>query len=161
MAHRYKVHHGHHDHRRCNPLGFNKASLETAAWGVAGGIGSLAFPTMVMPSQNSSFMGYALNAATALGLKFVGDMISPNAGDGLFIGGLVATGLRIAKDNLSSIPGLSGLGAYWTSYLPNLPVSSNPYGQMPNPQPQVVATAGGGKAMSGSGRFNGGRFRRS
>src|SRR5690348_10049690 len=154
MAHRYRVHHRRHHHRRHrNPFGFNRASLETALWGVGGGIGSLAIPTMVLPAQNTGLMGYALNAASAAALKFVGDMVSDKAGEGLFIGGLVATGLRIVKDNLHSIPGLSGLGAYWQSYLPNLPAQSNPYGQMPNPNPPaVVATAGGAKAMSG-GRF--------
>ena len=162
MAHRYVVHSGHHHHRHSNPIGINKGNLSLAAWGVAGGVGARALPALVLPSQNSGFMGYALNFASAIALGFAGHMVDGMAGEGLLIGGLVATGLRIVTDNFGSkIPGLS---AYWDSYLPNLPAQSNPYGQMPNPAAAAVAAAAAAapaahKGMSG-GRFTGGRFRR-
>lgn len=154
MAHRYHV----HRHRR-NPLGLNRDSFVFAAWGTAGAVGARALPAVFLSAQNTGPMGYLLNAAAALALKFAGDYITPKAGDGMLIGGLVSTGLRIVSDNFGSqIPGLS---AYWPSYLPTFPAQSNPYGQMPNPQPAVIAAAAGGKGggMSGS-RFTGGRFRR-
>jgi hypothetical protein len=158
MAHRYRVKHRHHHHRRGNPLGINGGVIKDAIWGVGGGIGALALPAAFLPSQNSGAIGYLLNIGSAVALKFVVDMVDKGSSDAVLKGGLVATGLRIAKDNASMIPGLSGLGAYWTSYLPNLPTQSNPYGQMPNPAPQIAAPAAGAKAMSGS-RF-GSRFRR-
>jgi hypothetical protein len=155
------VHHGHQRHRHHNPLGINKGNIALAAWGVAGGVGARALPAVIMPTQNTGVMGYVLNLASALALGFAGRMMDEMAGEGLLIGGLVSTGLRIVSDNFGSqIP---GLGAYWTSYLPNLPAQSNPYGQMPDPGAVAAAAAAAAmpakKGMSG-GRFTGGRFRR-
>jgi hypothetical protein len=157
MAHR-KHHHRYH-RRRSNPFGVDKNSVMLAAWGVAGGVGAQALPAIILPAQNTGFMGYGLNIISAIALKMLGDgMLGKNAGDGMLTGGLIATGLRIVKDQFgASIP---GLGAYWQSYLPNFPAASNPYGQMTNPSPAVVAAAAagsGGKGMSGS-RFQRSRF---
>lgn len=142
-------HHRRHSHRRRNPLGFDKSTLTGAAFGVAGAVGSLALPAMVLPSQNTGAVGYLLNAGAAFAMKVAGDMLlGKSAGDELFAGGLVGVGLRIIKDNFAGIPGLS---AYWSSYLPNFPAASNPYGQMANPMPAALpAAAGSGKAMAGS-----------
>lgn len=151
-------HHKRHHYRRRNPLGIDKNSVMIAAWGVAGGVGAQALPAIIMPSSNTGFMGYGLNIISAVALKLLGDAaLGKNAGDGMLTGGLIATGLRIVKDYAgSSIP---GLGAYWQSYLPNFPAASNPYGQMGNPQPPMVAAAASGKGMSGS-RFGRSRFGR-
>jgi hypothetical protein len=154
MAHR---HHHHKHHRRRNPFGVDRASITLAAWGVAGGVGAQALPAIILPAQNTGFMGYGLNLISAIALKMVGDaVLGKNAGDGMLTGGLIATGLRIVKDQFGAqIP---GLGAYWTSYLPNFPAASNPYGQMANPMPPTLpAAASGGKGMSGS-RFARSRF---
>jgi hypothetical protein len=157
MAHRkYRVHH----HRRRNPLGVDQATIGLAAWGTVGAVAALAAPAMIMPSNNTGIMGYGMNLLSAVALKFVGDAtIGKSAGDGMLIGGLISTGLRIVRDNIGSkIPGLS---AYWPSVFP-IPTVSNPYGQTltsPYPAPALPAAASGGKAMSG-GRFAGGRFRR-
>lgn len=141
----------HRRRRHRNPLGVGRDEIMLALSGVGGGIGALALPAIVLPSSNNGAMGYAMNLAAAFGLKIVGDMVSKNVGDGAFVGGLVATGLRIAKDNFgSSIP---GLGAYWPSYFP-VPTVSNPYGQTlasPYPAPMIAAPAKQG--MSGSARF--------
>lgn len=160
MAHRYIVRHGHHRHR--NPLGINAATIGFAAWGVAGGVGARALPAMVMSAQNTGIVGYLLNAAAAVALGFVGRYISPMAGEGMLMGGLVSTGLRVVNDQLGSkIP---GMGAYWTSYLPALPANSNPYGQMPDPAQVAAAQAAAAAPRSAGGmsggRFTGGRFRR-
>lgn len=153
MAHRH--HHHKHHYRRRNPFGVDRSSITLAAWGVAGGIGAQALPAIVLPAQNTGFMGYGLNLISAIALKMAGDAtMGKNAGDGMLMGGLIATGLRIVKDNFgASIP---GLGAYWQSYLPNFPAASNPYGQMANPMPPAALPAAG-KGMSGS-RFPRSRF---
>lgn len=142
-------HHKHHyrKHKR-NPFGIGKDELTLAATGVAGGVGALALPAIVLPSQNTGAIGYVLNAVTAVALKFVGDMVSKNVGTGLLVGGLVGTGLRIVKDNIPSIP----MGAYWPSYFA-VPTVSNSIGQVlqsPYPQPALPAPA---KGMAG-GRFS-------
>lgn len=165
MAHKYVVHSGHHSHHHHhNPIGINKGNLSLAAWGVVGAVGARVLPAVALPSQNSGFMGYVLNGVSAIALGFAGHMVDEMAGEGLLIGGLVATGLRIVTDQLGSkIPGLS---AYWSSYLPNLPATSDPYGRMPDPAAAAAAAASaaaasaGKKGMSG-GRFTGGRFTRS
>lgn len=153
------AHHGHHHHhhRRRNPLGIDRATIKLALWGTAGGVGAQVLPAVLLPSQNSSWIGYAMNVASALVLKMAGDAtIGKDAGDGLLVGGLVGTGIRIVKDFAgSSIPGLS---AYWPSYFP-LPTVSNPYGQVlqsPYPAPALPAAAAGRSASMG--RFAGGRF---
>jgi len=143
------AHHKHHrrHHGRRNPLGFGGDEVKLAGFGIAGGVGALALPALLLPSQNSGIMGYALNLGTSVALKFAGNMLSKQAGDGAFIGGLVATGLRIVKDNLPSIP----MGAYWESYFAVPPVS-NSFGQVlksPYPMPALPAPA---KGMAG-GRF--------
>jgi hypothetical protein len=160
MARRYR-HHYHRHHRR-NPFGVDKASLTLAAWGTAGGVVAYALPAVVLPAQNTGFMGYGLNILSAIAGKIAGDAVAgKTAGDGMLIGGLVATGIRVVRDMAgSSIP---GMGAYWPSFFA-LPTVSNPYGQVlstPYPSPALPAAAsGGGKGMGryGGGRFGGRRF---
>lgn len=148
-----KRHRHHRRHRRSNPLGLSSDAIKLAGFGVAGGVGALALPAVLLPSQNSGVMGYALNVAASVAAKFVGDMISKQAGDGFLVGGLVATGIRIVKDQLPSIP----MGAYWESYFA-VPTVSNPFGQTlksPYPQPALPVVAAGGKALGGDSRFRG------
>ena len=144
-------HHRHHRrHHRRNPLGISSDAIKLAGFGVAGGVAALAAPAVLLPSQNSGPIGYALNVAAAVAAKFVGDMISKQAGDGFLVGGLVATGIRIVKDQLPSIP----MGAYWTSYFA-VPTVSDAYGrtlQSPYPQPALPAAAAG-RGMSGGSNF--------
>lgn len=149
MAHRHHKHRRHH--RRRNPLGFGGDEIKLAGFGIVGGVGALALPAVLLPGQNSGVMGYALNIASAVALKFAGNMISKQAGDGFLIGGLVGTGIRIVKDQLPSIP----MGAYWESYFA-VPTVSNSYGQVlksPYPMPALPPVAAGGKGMSGANRF--------
>lgn len=148
-----KRHRSRRRHHR-NPLGVGRDELMLAASGVAGGVAALALPAIVLPGSNNGAMGYAMNVAAAFALKFAGNaLVGKNVGDGFFVGGLVATGLRIVKDNFgSSIP---GLGAYWQSYFA-VPTISDPYGRTmasPYPQPMLAAPAGAKSGMSGSQRF--------
>jgi hypothetical protein len=143
-------HHKHHYKRHGNPFGVGKDELMLAGAGVVGGVGSLALPAVILPSQNSGPVGYLLNIATAFGLKLLGNMVGKNVGDGLFVGGLVGTGIRIVKDQLPSIP----MGAYWPSYF-SVPTVSNSIGQVlqsPYPQP-ALPVAAPGRGMSGAQRF--------
>ena len=154
--HKYRRHHHHYRFHR-NPLGIDKSSLMTAGGVAAGMIGAAALPAVIMPAQNTGWMGYGLNALSAVALKIAADAFAgKNVGDNVLAGGLGFTLVRIVKDNLS-VPGLS---AYWPSFLPNFPAASNPYGQMASPVAYAppAAAAAGGKGMSG-GRFSN-RFRR-
>jgi hypothetical protein len=145
-------HHKHHyRRRRRNPLGVSGDDVTLAVTGTIGGVAALALPAMFLSSMNTGLVGYALNVASAIALKIAADMVSPKAGSGMLVGGLVGTGIRIVRDNLPSIP----MGAYWPSYF-SVPTVSNGIGQVlgsPYP-PQVIAAPA--KGMSG-GRF-GARF---
>lgn len=162
MAHRrYRVrHHGRHHAR--NPFGIDRSALTTIGWGTVGAVGARALPAMFMSTQNTGLMGYGLNALSAVVLKFAGDAVmGKGVGDALFIGGGIATVMRIVQDNLGTkIVGLSGdagfnLGAYWQSYFA-VPTVSDPNGRVlasPYPQPVLAKAAG-------MGRYNDDRFGR-
>jgi hypothetical protein len=163
LAHRkYKVKHHHHRRRR-NPFGFTGSDGSRILWGTVGGVAARAVPAMVLPSQNSGWMGYALNLGTALALKLV---LSGEIGDSLFVGGAISTAMRVVSDNLGAkIQGLSGdpgftLGAYWQSYFA-VPTVSDPYGRVaasPYPQPPPVVQTMKGYAGAAGARSAGGRF---
>lgn len=143
VAHHRKHHRRHH--RRRNPFGFAGDEIKLAGFGIVGGVGALALPALLLPSQNSGIIGYALNIGSAVVLKFAGNMLSKQAGDGALIGGLVATGIRIVKDQLPSIP----MGAYWESYFAVPPISDS-FGRTlksPYPMPALPAPS---KGMGGS-----------
>jgi hypothetical protein len=167
MAHKkYKV----HKYRR-NPLGFTGVDGSRILFGSVGYVAARAVPAMVLPAKNTGLIGYAMNLATALALKFIlkGDM-----GDSMFVGGAVATVTRVVSDQLGTkIQGLSGdpsftMGAYWNSYFA-VPTVSDPYGRVsasPYPQPALpppaagmngYAGAAGARAVS-TGRFTTGRM---
>lgn len=150
MAHRH--HRRHHRYHRRNPLGIDKSSLTTAGGVAVGIVGSAALPAIVLPAQNSGITGYALNAASAVALKLLGDaVLGKDFGDNALAGGLGFTLVRIVKDK---IPGIPGLSAYWNSFLPNFPAASDPYGRMASPIPPALAAAGAGaRGMAGRGRF--------
>lgn len=151
--HRYHLRH--HHHRGHNPFGVDQDVLSKVGWGVVGGVATRAIGATVLSAYNTGFTGYIANAATAIALKFVGGMFSKQAGDGLLIGGLIATGVRIVQEQLGSkIPGLSG---YVNSYFA-VPTVSDPYGRVagsPYPQPVLAPAAAAGTM----GRY-GDRFRR-
>jgi hypothetical protein len=166
MAKRYHVKH-HHHHRHRNPFGVSTGVLSQVLWTGAGYVAARALPAMVLSAQNNGWMGYLLNAGTAVVLKMV---VPGPTGEDLLVGGLVATVTRIVSDTMGAkIAGLSGdpaftLGAYWQSYFA-VPTVSDPYGRVsasPYPQPVLAAPA---KGMSGPGtragsptRFAAGRF---
>jgi hypothetical protein len=150
VTHYMAKHHKHHYRRRHNPLLPSKDDLTLAAAGIVGGVGALALPAMLLPANNTGIVGYLMNAAAAIALKFAGDMVGPKTGSGMLVGGLVGTGIRIVRDNLPSIP----LGAYWPSYFA-VPTVSNGIGQVlssPYPTPIPVAAATG-KGMGRTDRF--------
>jgi hypothetical protein len=156
---------------RRNPLGFTGQDGSRILWGSVGYVAARAVPAMVLPAKNTGLIGYAMNLATALALKFVlrGDM-----GDSMFVGGAVATVTRVVSDQLGTkIQGLSGdpaftMGAYWQSYFA-VPTVSDPYGRVsasPYPAPALPPPAAGMSGYAGAagargvpgGRFTAGRF---
>jgi hypothetical protein len=147
--------------RHRNPFGVSSGVVSQVLWTSAGFVGARALPAMVLSSQNSGWMGYALNLGTAFLMKM---FVPGGTGEDLFIGGVVATVSRIVSDNLGAqIKGLSGdpgftLGAYWQSYFA-VPTVSDPYGRVaasPYPAPMLAAPAGKGGTMSGPARGSGG-----
>jgi hypothetical protein len=151
VTHMAKHHKHHYKRHHRNPLGIGKDELTLAGSGVVGGVASLAIPAAFLAGQNTGILGYALNVLAALALKYVGDMASPRVGTGMLTGGLVATGIRVVRDNMPSIP----MGAYWPSYFA-VPTISNPIGQTlqsPYPMPALPAPVPAGKTMSGASRL--------
>lgn len=109
--------------RRRNPLGgFSVRDLGgQLLWGTAGGVASLTLPGLVASTYNTGFTGYLLNGAAAwLGSMVIGKMAGPKAGSDFFVGGIVATGLRIFNNYFgSSFPvGLNGMGFYLQNSFP-------------------------------------------
>lgn len=110
--------------RHRNPFGISgREIVGMSLWAIAGGVATRAIPQMLMPDQNSGFMGYAANAVTAGVLGYVGDrFIGGSAGKGILIGGLVMLGGRIISDlfgkslvsfgDVFGTTGTSGLGAH-------------------------------------------------
>lgn len=118
-------------HRR-NPFGLDSSVVKTAAWAVAGGVGTRSLPEMILPAQNTGFTGYALNVAAAVVLSMLGNrFIGGEAGKGILIGGIAGTGMRIVEEQFgrrlgefSSISSLAGdprysfMGAYDAASFP-------------------------------------------
>lgn len=128
-------------HRRRNPLDL-KDNAALALWASVGGVGTRMAVQTFMPNQNSGVTGYAANAATAVVLGWIGDkFISPRAGQGLLIGGLAGTVMRIASDTIlksnpqaqsaAAMSGLAGdrefaLGDFQSSYFFEPSVNTGP-----------------------------------
>ncbi len=126
-------------------MGFSVRDLGAQLlWGTAGGVASLSVPGLVAPSFNQGWTGYLLNGLTAfVGRMVVSKVASPRAGDDFFVGGLVATGLRIFNNFFgSSFPvGLSGLGFYVQNSFPLPTTGQGPFllndGYSGGPMPSV------------------------
>lgn len=168
MARHRRYHVKHHRLRHRNPFGVSGDDTSRILWGTVGYVAARAVPAMALPSKNSGWIGYALNAGTAFALKL---LVGGAMGDSMFVGGVVATATRIVSDQFGAkIQGLSGdpaftMGAYWQSYYA-VPTISDPYGRTsgsPYPQPALPAAAGmsgyaGAAGARGGGRFATGRF---
>lgn len=153
MAKHRRHHYGHR--RRSNPFGIDRQVMGQVAYGVAGAVLVPTLNNKFLPSMSTGATGYLAKLALSFGLKFGGDMISKNAGDGLFVGGLIATGMAIVKDTLGAQLGLS---AYWPSAFP-IPTVSNPWGMTAgNPYAAfnpVISAAGNTAGVSGMSRSRG------
>jgi hypothetical protein len=135
-------------------MGFNVRDVGAQLlWGTAGGVAALAAPGLIAASYNTGWTGYLLNGATAWAGSFlVSKMAGPKAGADFFVGGLVATGLRIFNNFFgSSFPvGLSGgMGFYIPNSFPLPTTGSGPFllnsgYEGGNPMPSVQI--GGGSA---------------
>lgn len=121
--------HRRHSYRR-NPSRAGTTGLtgvvKKAVYVGAGAIGSRALTQMVLGSSNVSWMGYGGNAIATLLLAWAGGkFLGGEARNFLVVGGAVGILLRMLQDltpwgqtlSLSGFgdPGISGLGAYFTS----------------------------------------------
>lgn len=170
--HRRKHHRGrghnprsyHRRRRHHNPFGVSGQLLTEAAWAVAGGVLARSVPQAILGANNSSWTGYAANAITTLGVGFFGGkMFGGTAGDGLIIGGLVATISRVISDKFGAMGGLLAgdpafhLGTYVNSSFA-VPTASDAYGRVtssPYPIPLPPPSARMGAATPDRGRYRG------
>jgi hypothetical protein len=128
MAHKHKFH-------RRNPT---KGGLLDALYmtiGVTGGaVVSAGAPAIIASSLNTGVVGYAMNAAVAIGGYMLLGTKNPLASDFL-AGGIAVMMLRIIND----AAGISMLSAYWPSQFA-VPTVSNSIGQtLQSPYPARVA----------------------
>lgn len=151
----------HRRRRRHNPIGgmgFRDLGGQLL-WGTAGGVASLTVPGLVASSYNSGFTGYLLNGATAwVGSMLISKMAGPKAGSDFFVGGLVATGLRIFNNYFgSSFPvGLGGMGFYVQNSFPlptagTGPLLLNQGYEASTPMPSIAAAAPAAAAAAAAG----------
>ena len=111
----------HYSRRRRNPgaIGRPMDWLKGGVGVIAGGVGTRLIPQLVMPANNTSYTGYAMNAIAAVGLAwgthaFTKDKVLTAA---VAAGGFAALILRIVNDQSSvgKYLALSGMGDYMVS----------------------------------------------
>jgi hypothetical protein len=163
--------------RRRNPLEFKNDAV-LALWASVGGIATRMGVQAFLSNYNSGVQGYAANAAMAVALGWLADKVNKTAGQGVLIGGLAATAMRMAssliqKANPSStqaaaMSGLAGdrefaLSDFQSSYFfepsvntgPNQVVVPPPFAAYLPAAPAVAATTttaaanGSRKGLSG------------
>ena len=128
--HRRRPYYAHRRRTYRNPSRAGSTGLtgvvKKAVYVGAGAIGSRALTQMVLGSSNVSWMGYGGNAIATLLLAWAGGkFLGGEARNFLVVGGAVGILLRMLQDltpwgqtlSLSGFgdPGISGLGAYFTS----------------------------------------------
>jgi hypothetical protein len=83
---------------RHNPT-FDRDSLSLALYGSVGAVVTRAGTQAVLGDKNTGIMGYVGNGVVAGVLGYAGEkFVSPRAGQGLLVGGLIGLVLRIAKE---------------------------------------------------------------
>jgi hypothetical protein len=128
--------HARRRHSRRNPsLGNPMQWISNGAGVVAGVVGTRAIPQLVLGASNTGAMGYAANAATALGLGFLTHMLFPrqqNLSAFVVAGGFAGLISRVISDQTPfgaqvSLSGLGdwGLGLYQKSNYPYPPRVAN------------------------------------
>lgn len=162
MAHRrYRVHrhhHGYFGHRR-NP--FNTDIMGTAAWAMGGGVLATWAPTVVAASFNTGWGGVAATGVAAVAVSWIGKkFVSEKAGNGLLIGGLVATFGKAVAQLLGKQLVTFQLGQYTNTWFGPPYNSTGILQNTPNPYvPPPAAASGTAAAMHGLLGRSGGRFR--
>jgi hypothetical protein len=138
-------HHHHHRRRRRNPFGVNGTLVKDVAFNAAGLAGA---------TWGASFLGQSgwldvlATAGAAVAVSYAGKAVAgAPASEELLKGGILAALLKAVKQTGISVPGLSGMGMYTSSYFP-VPTSSDAYGRASAP---VIALppAPSGKGLSG------------
>jgi hypothetical protein len=112
--------------RRRNPLDFKNDAV-LALWASVGGIATRMGVQAFLSQYNSGVTGYAANAAVAVALGWLAEKVNKTAGQGVLIGGLAGTVMRMVGDLIqsqnpsASVSGLAGdrefsLGDFQSSY---------------------------------------------
>jgi hypothetical protein len=142
----------HHRHHRHNPFfgytrrrkhhrnPFDSSTAVTAAWALAGGVAASAIPAALLPSMNSGWAGVAATGVAAVAIGWAGEKFAgADAGKGLLIGGLVATGGKLIGQLLGKNLVTFGMGQYTQTWFGPpynstgmLQTTANPYTPPPS-----------------------------
>lgn len=125
--------------------------MMTAAWALAGGVAASAIPAAIVPSM-TGWAGVAATGVAAFAIGWAGEKFAgAEAGKGLMIGGLVATGGKLIAQLLGKNLVTFGMGQYTQTWFGppynstgNLQITPNPY--TPPPAASQSSTSA---AMSG------------
>lgn len=157
MRHRkYRVRHHHRNpffghrrrHHHRNPL--DQGTMMTAAWALAGGVGASALPGMIVPSMNSGWTGVLATGVAAVAIGWAGTKFAgPQAGNGLMIGGLVATGGKLIAQLMGKNLVTFGMGQYTQTWFGPPYNSTGILQNTPNPYTPPAPASGTHAAMSG------------
>jgi hypothetical protein len=139
----------HRRHRHHNP--FDQGTMVTAAWALAGGVAASWLPSVVVSSMNTGWTGVLATGVSAVALGWAGEKFAgKNAGDGLLIGGLVATGGKLIAQLLGKNLVTFGMGQYTQTFFGPPYNSTGILQNTPNPYtPPPAAHSGTAAAMSG------------
>jgi hypothetical protein len=167
MKHRrFRVRHHHHSyrhnpflgytrhrrHRHHNP--FDQSTMMTAAWALGGGVAATWLPGVVVPTMNTGWTGVLATGVSAVAIGWIGEKFAgAQAGNGLLIGGLVATGGKLIAQLMGKQLVSFGMGQYTQTWFGPPYNSTGILQTTPNPYTPPPAPAGGGSgthaAMSG------------
>lgn len=138
-------------HRRHhNP--FDQHTMLTAAWALGGGVAASWLPGVVAPTMNTGWTGVLATGVSAVAIGWLGEKFAgPTAGNGLLIGGLVATGGKLIAQLMGKQLVSFGMGQYTTTWFGPPYNSQGILQTTPNPYAPPPAAAGSGThaAMSG------------
>lgn len=149
--HRHNPFFGYSRRRRHHRNPFDTGTMATAAWALAGGVGASALPAMVVPSMNTGWAGVAATGVAAVAIGWAGEkFVGAHAGQGLLIGGLVATGGKLIAQLLGKNLVSFGMGQYTQTWFGPPYNSTGILQNTPNPYtPPPAAHSGTQAAMSG------------
>lgn len=139
--------------RRNPSFGGVGSQVQSAAYAIAGAVGSKMLTQAVLGANNTGLVGYAANLGAAFALGTVAGMVTKNrnARNAIILGGVIQTLLRVLIDKtpFGSRLSLSGMGDYQvTSFVtPQTLTPGGSFNQVRNPFPQAAPVQIGKSAL--------------